>query len=57
MWDEFIVGFCKVEFLCYQGELNWLGWGIMGVVGLIVLYFILQFAYGFLMGLDESRSR
>ncbi len=25
MWDDFIVEFCKVEFLCYEGAPNWLG--------------------------------
>jgi hypothetical protein len=25
MWDKFITGFCKVEFLCYAGDPNWLG--------------------------------
>lgn len=26
MWDKFIFEFCKVEFACYAGEPNWLGW-------------------------------
>ena len=25
IWDSFIESFCKVEFLCYTGEPNWLG--------------------------------
>jgi hypothetical protein len=36
-WDAFIVGFCKVDFLCYDGEPNWLGWGVVGFGTLIVL--------------------
>jgi len=36
MWNKFITGFCKVEFLCYGGAPNWLGWGVLGF-GLIVL--------------------
>ena len=24
--DDFFNSFCKVEFLCYQGDPNWLGW-------------------------------
>lgn len=35
-WDSIIIGFCKVEFLCYQGEPNWLGWLILGpVIGIV----------------------
>ena len=29
-WNAFIVGFCKVEFLCYAGSPNWLGWAVIG---------------------------
>ena len=25
MFDNFINSFCKVQFLCYEGEPNWLG--------------------------------
>ena len=40
--DSFINGFCKVEFLCYLGEPNWLGWLI-----LVPLYFFVLIAvYG-----------
>tara|TARA_B100001971_G_scaffold81036_1_gene74816 strand:+ start:109 stop:258 length:150 start_codon:yes stop_codon:yes gene_type:complete len=35
MWDSFISGFCKVEFLCYTGEPNWLGWLV--VIGAIIV--------------------
>ena len=42
--DSFINGFCKVEFLCYLGEPNWLGWLI-----LIPFYFFIVIAfYGFI---------
>tara|TARA_B100000749_G_scaffold181768_1_gene140361 strand:- start:242 stop:406 length:165 start_codon:yes stop_codon:yes gene_type:complete len=40
MWDKFISGFCKVEFLCFAGSPNWLGWGVLGI-GLIVALFLL----------------
>ncbi len=36
--------FCKVEFLCYQGEPNWLGWIVIipvGYVIFILLVFVL----------------
>ena len=29
MFDEFIASFCKVEFLCYAGDPNWLGWIVL----------------------------
>jgi hypothetical protein len=36
-WGTFIQAFCKVEFLCYAGEPNWLGWGVIGFGGMIIL--------------------
>ena len=35
--DNFIIGFCKVEFLCYAGSPNWLGWGLLGFGALVLL--------------------
>ena len=29
MWNKFISGFCKVKFLCFAGNPNWLGWGLL----------------------------
>ena len=29
LWNNFIVGFCKVEFLCDAREPNWLGWAVI----------------------------
>ena len=34
-WNGFINSFCKVEFLCFDNEPNWLG--------LIVLFFLFMF--------------
>ena len=46
MWDSFIRGFCKVEFLCYAGDPNWLGWMVMaGPVLIPVLLIVLVFVY------------
>ena len=36
-WYWFIDGFCKVEFACYQGSPNWLGWIIIGFGALLIL--------------------
>ena len=37
MWSKFIAGFCKAEFLCYAGSPHWLGWGVLvlGIIGII----------------------
>ena len=34
LWNNFIAGFCKLEFLCHGGEPNWLGWIALGWAGL-----------------------
>jgi len=36
---KFIAGFCKVQFLCYEGAPNWLGWGVLGI-GVIILIWL-----------------
>jgi hypothetical protein len=41
-WNIFVGGFCKVEFLCFSGDPNWLGWiaivwGSTMVLGFIIL--------------------
>lgn len=33
--NDFIEGFCKVAFLCYAGDPNWLGWVVL-VVGVVL---------------------
>ena len=36
-WLDFVpAGFCKVAFLCYNWEPNWLGWSFLGI-GYLVL--------------------
>jgi hypothetical protein len=37
MFDKFINEFCKVEFLCYAGEPNWIGWVVIGFISFIVV--------------------
>ena len=39
-WHSFIVGFCKVEFLCYAKEPNWLGVAVIGVMVCACMYFL-----------------
>ena len=36
-WGKFINSFCKVEFVCYQGDPNWLGWILISFLGLFIL--------------------
>jgi hypothetical protein len=41
MWDSFISTFCKVQFLCYSGDPNWLGWVVIGWGGLAIFGLLL----------------
>ena len=41
MWNNFINGYCKVDFLCYEGEPNWLGWFNLIVLGIIISFSII----------------
>ena len=47
MWEEFVAGFCEVEFLCHEGEPNWLGWItlVIGAVTAIWLYVVVSDAF------------
>ena len=44
MFDNFINSFCKVQFLCYQGDPNWMGFivliplAIMVFAGIVLLF-------------------
>jgi len=33
LWGKFIIGLCKVDAVCWNGEPNWLGWAIIIVFG------------------------
>ena len=37
MFDNFINSFCKVQFLCYQGEPNWMG--LIVLFPLVIIFF------------------
>ena len=36
----FIIGFCKVDFLCYAGAPNWLGSAVLGLGGIVVVGYL-----------------
>ena len=38
MWDQFVAEFCKVEIVCFEGQLNWLGWFTLVAGVLLVLW-------------------
>ena len=44
MFDNFINSFCKVQFLCYQGEPNWMGlivlFPLVIILGLLIVLII-----------------
>ena len=44
-WDKFVYEFCKVQFLCYEWEINWLGWIVLVVGTLIIVSVILTIAF------------
>ena len=48
LWGKFIAGFCKVEFLCHGGEPNWLGWIVIGWVGLVGAVLCIALFFGLL---------
>ncbi len=35
LWNKFIFGFCKVEFLCWNGDPNWLGWIFIAILAIL----------------------
>lgn len=50
LYDDFIDGFCKVQFLCYEAEPNWLGWIVLGFGALVVALI----ALGIVAAIQES---
>ena len=52
--DEIYNKFCEVQFLCYQGEPNWLGWLILGLACLIVVFIIF---YGMRLQSEEELEK
>ncbi len=48
-WKEFITGYCKVDFVCWAGKPNWLGWLVL-VVG---VGYIFRFVLGTMFRRDD----
>jgi len=60
IWDNFIAGFCKVEFLCYATEPNWLGWLVMVIGPVYAFYLVILSAHvavGFYFKYIDSFSK
>ena len=54
-WEGWHEGFCEVEFLCYRGEPNWLGYMVF-FGGLFCLWWFLEFWKGPRKGhIDDDR--
>lgn len=55
-WYPFIVGFCKVNFLCYETtKPNWLGWAVIGFGGIVVFFFVLIMIIAVLQDISKGR--
>jgi hypothetical protein len=39
-WHAFLFHYCKVDFVCWHSEPNWLGWIFVGVSGISVLLLV-----------------
>ena len=52
-WNTFVPGFCKVEFLCYDAEPNWLGWLILGIGGIFAAMFAALLFFGIVASIFE----
>ena len=57
MFDNFIISFCKVQFLCYENEPNWLGlivlFPLVIIFGLIIV-FIFGGIFGWLSDIGDN---
>jgi hypothetical protein len=52
-WNTIIPEFCKVGFLCYFGEPNWLGWIVFGFGSLFGLLMGLSIIAGILQAISD----
>ncbi len=50
LWDKFIFEFCKVDFFCWHGGPNWLGWILLEIAG------FLSFMICFFLFLNNRRT-
>ncbi len=53
IWDKFVFGFCKVEFLCWNGDPNWLGWIVIAIGAFILLIILAAFVLGTLSEMNR----
>ena len=44
--NSFFSSFCKVEFVCYEGDPNWLGWLILIPFFLFITFFLFNLLIG-----------
>ena len=51
--DSFFSSFCKVDFVCYQGEPNWLGWLILIPFFLFIAFFVFNLVFGQVLEVNE----
>jgi hypothetical protein len=40
-WDKIVFEFCKVEFLCWKGDPDWLAWSIIANSAFILFIMLL----------------
>lgn len=40
VWHTFVAAFCKLNFLCYEGEPNGLGWVVIAVGALVLVVMV-----------------
>ena len=63
-WASFLFHFCKVDFVCWNGAPNWLGWALIAAAGFVLLLLsipiwigMVHFLFGKEMWFPEPRER
>jgi len=56
LYGKFVFGFCKVGFVCWNGDPNWLGWISIGIGGLLIGGPILYVSVMFIWAVLDYRS-
>ena len=55
MWDNFIIKYCEVDFLCVNSAPNWLGWTLLIGVGLLFSFCVLAMLGSSFESADNAR--